>query len=58
MSPTDLLPVKVAADELGLHTDTIKRYIREGILEGSRLPGGHWRVTRESVDALKQPQGA
>jgi excisionase family DNA binding protein len=41
-----------AAKMLDVHPDTVLRYIKQGIIKGSQLPGGHWRVEESSVNAI------
>jgi excisionase family DNA binding protein len=42
-----------AAAAIGVSVPTLKRMVRDGTLEGFRTPGGHLRVTAESIEALK-----
>ena len=42
-----------AAAALGMSIPTVKRMAQEGRIEGFRTPGGHLRVSAESVEALK-----
>jgi len=46
------LKLSKAAKILDVHRDTIRRYIRNGILDAKLLPTGHWRVSEESVQSL------
>lgn len=41
-----------AAHILGVHTSTIQDWIDKDYLEGWRLPSGHRRISRESVDKM------
>lgn len=53
----DLLTTRQAAELLGLRDiRTIRRYIRNGHLDGAPLPGRQWRVSLESVHALLAAQ--
>lgn len=53
MPPTDLLSVSAAADLLGVHVDTVRRWTGEGKLAEVRTPGGHRRIPRGAVDRLR-----
>lgn len=37
---------------LDVHRDTLRRYIRKGIVSAKQLPSGHWRIDEESVMSL------
>nr|WP_246198243.1 helix-turn-helix domain-containing protein [Solidesulfovibrio aerotolerans] len=41
-----------AAKRLGVCAGTVRRYIQDGKLNASKLPGGHYRIRPEDVDAL------
>ena len=45
------MTAKEVADLLGVHPETVRRYIRLGQLPANRLPSGHVRIRRQ--DALK-----
>ena len=47
-----LLSVRAAADLLGVHVDTVRRWTAEGKLPETRTPGGHRRIPREAVERL------
>jgi excisionase family DNA binding protein len=49
-----------AAAVLGVHERTVRRYIASGALAHRRLPGGHYRIAREAIEALlvHGPSGA
>ncbi len=56
--------VSEAASELRRSTATIRRYLRLGLLDGTRLGalpgdkgGGKYNITRESVERLKNGGG-
>lgn len=38
-----------AANETGLHPDTIRTYVDDGLIAGSKLPSGHRLVNREDL---------
>lgn len=47
------LTVGQVAEKLGgVHTETVRRYLNDDLLQGRRLPKGHRRVFASSVDAL------
>jgi excisionase family DNA binding protein len=48
-----LLSVKEVAPIFGVEEATIRIWLREGKLEGTR-PGKNWRIKRTSVEALAQ----
>ncbi|MEW5772835.1 MAG: helix-turn-helix domain-containing protein [Thermodesulfobacteriota bacterium] len=39
-----------ACEYAGMSRNTLLKYIREGYFWGEKLPSGHWRVDRESID--------
>lgn len=48
-----LMTIEETADYLTVSKQTVKRWLREGTLNGVKLPGGHWRVLREQcVDLI------
>ena len=47
-----LLSVRAAADLLGVHVDTVRRWTSDGRLPETRTPGGHRRIARSDVEAL------
>jgi excisionase family DNA binding protein len=52
---TDARPtmsVKDAAEVLGVHANTIRNYIREGLIEAFTMPGGFRRPYADSVLSL------
>jgi excisionase family DNA binding protein len=51
---SDSFSVSEAATLLGVSTPTLKRMVQEGTLNGFRTPGGHLRVTAESIEAMKE----
>jgi excisionase family DNA binding protein len=48
MADIELLTVGEAAKAVKMHPDTIRRFIREGKLEASRV-GGRWRVHMDTL---------
>jgi len=62
----DYLTTGEAAKACGVRVNTIKRWIRNGDIEATLTPGGHWRIPRQAferslhawnIHAPKSPQG-
>ena len=49
-----LLSVSAAADRLGVHVGTVRRWTDDGLLPEVRTPGGHRRIPAEAVERLRQ----
>jgi excisionase family DNA binding protein len=43
---------KVAAEQLGINRQTLRKYIRAGLLKAQRLPSGYWRIPRSAIEQL------
>lgn len=54
----ELVRLNLAAEELGVSPRTIKKYCLCGLLRCEKLPRGHWRVYRSSLDGAKPAQTA
>lgn len=54
MNKYDYLTPGQAARILGVSTDTVGRYLEAGVIEGHRTPGGHARLLRASVEAVRR----
>ncbi|MGV0793060.1 helix-turn-helix domain-containing protein [Mycolicibacterium sp. XJ1819] len=53
LHPDQVISPKEAAEILRVTSRTVQRYIKEGLLPASRLPGGRlWRIRRSDVEAL------
>lgn len=52
MSTTHRLRMGQAMQRLNVCRKTLRRYINDGYVEAEKLPGGHWRISEDSVDAL------
>jgi excisionase family DNA binding protein len=56
-----LLTVEDVAEQLQVHPETVRRWLREGRLEGYRISRrGGWRIRPEAVEAMlaeMQPEG-
>lgn len=55
---SDYLSTGQAAAALGVSPQTIVNYVQAGKLDAHRLPSGHRRISRESVDRLREERGA
>jgi len=54
----DYMSTEDAAKSLGFHVDHIRRLLREGDLEGEKISGATWLVSRKSVaDYKKHTEG-
>jgi excisionase family DNA binding protein len=45
------LRISEASKYASLSPKTVKRMLLDGLFNGERTPGGHWRVDRESIDS-------
>ena len=56
MTYRPVITVRTACQMLGVSSETIRRYLADGTLEGFLLPGqSRWRIFRESVERLIAP---
>lgn len=53
--PTYPLTPTEAADYLGVHVETVKRWAREGKVKAARTPGGWWKFNEADLDAVLVP---
>lgn len=51
----ELVRLDRAAKELGVSSQTVKKYCRCQLLKCRKLPSGQWRVYRSSLDAACKP---
>lgn len=54
----DYLAIEEAAERSGLHLETLKRLLREGVIEGYKAVSGgrrRWRVSVRSLDRYTHP---
>ena len=49
---TEYIKPGKAAELLGVSTDSIRRYVDSGAINGITTPGGQRRIDRESVDSI------
>ena len=50
------LTIKQTAESIGVHQNTIRKWIADGVLQAYRLNGTKIiRITQASIDELKQP---
>ncbi len=54
-SATLISPAEVQR-QLGISYGTVHRYIKDGRLRAIRLPTGHTRILRDSVEAIKREE--
>ena len=54
MPPATLLSVSEAAERLGVHVSTVRRWTSDGTLPEVRTPGGHRRFPVEAVERLRR----
>jgi excisionase family DNA binding protein len=47
------IPIKAAAERLGVHENTIRNWIDRGILAAARLPTGIRRIAAKDVEKLE-----
>jgi len=52
----ELLRLNAAADLIGVAPKTIKKYCRCELLRCVKLPSGHWRVWKSSLDEIRLVQ--
>lgn len=56
MSMSQDLTIQQAADNIGVHKNTIRKWIADGVLMAYRLNGTKIiRITQASINELKQP---
>lgn len=55
--PAEAVDARWAADHLGVHIATIRRWERSGRLRGWRTPGGYRRFDAAEVRAMRQGAG-
>ncbi len=53
MTASAQLSVQEAARSLGRSTEQVRRYLREGKLEGTRI-GGQWFIDRAGLDSFQR----
>ncbi len=56
VAPTRLLSVREAADRLGVHVTTVRRWTDDGRLASVRTEGGHRRIPLDAVERLRAPE--
>jgi excisionase family DNA binding protein len=58
MANEEILTAQQAANELGVHINTLWKYLLSGKLKGFKLGGDgksyHWRILREDFEAFKK----
>ncbi len=53
LAPTTI-PISVAADRLGVHENTVRNWIDQGLLDGYRTPTGRRKLRLTSVERLER----
>jgi excisionase family DNA binding protein len=48
------IPISDAADRLGVHENTVRNWIDQGLLDGYRTPTGRRKLRLESVQRLER----
>lgn len=52
-----MLRMSEACARLGIHRDTMRKYLNEGLIQGRKLPSGHWRIDPDSLNRfLENPE--
>lgn len=51
--PAETVTIKQAAEQLGVHENTIRNYFDRGVIVGYRLPSGHRRILRAELERVK-----
>ncbi len=46
------ITIREAAQRLGVHENTVRRYVDRGLLKADRLPSGVRRIRRDDVEGL------
>jgi excisionase family DNA binding protein len=52
MSLMSTMTIREAARRLGVHENTVRRYVDRGLIRAERLPSGVRRPSREDVEAM------
>ena len=52
-----VLSVAKVAIELGVARITVRRWLKAKIIEGFKLPGGHYRIPRSEVHRIQAGKG-
>jgi excisionase family DNA binding protein len=55
MDTEKLLTVDEAAEFLGVHTGTLRLWLREGVIKGRKY-GRVWRISKQDLLQDKQPE--
>ena len=55
MDLSKLITVDQVAEVILMKPATIRCWLREGKLKGSKLPGGDWRIKEQDLAAILQP---
>jgi excisionase family DNA binding protein len=55
--PTGTITIRDAARRLGVHENTVRRYVDRGLIRARRLPSGVRRLQREDVEVMARQGG-
>lgn len=59
VDPSEFLNVRQAAQRLGIHENTVRNWVRQGLLSDARLPGSRFlRLRADEVERLTAHRGA
>lgn len=54
MAKNDMVPLRQAAERLGVHENTIRNWIDRGVVHGVRLPTGTRRLPTAELERLER----
>ncbi|MGH2748018.1 MAG: helix-turn-helix domain-containing protein [Actinomycetota bacterium] len=54
MSPVETVPIREAAERLGVHENTIRNWADRRVIRSHRLPTGIRRIPRSEIERLEQ----
>lgn len=54
MAKNDMVPLRQAAERLGVHENTIRNWIDRGVVHGVKLPTGTRRLPTAEVERLER----
>jgi len=49
---TKLLRTGLAAQQLGIHSQTLYRWIKAGVIQAIRLPSGEFRIDQQEINQI------
>jgi len=54
MAKVKMIPLRVAAERLGVHENTVRNWIDRGVIVGTRLPSGTRGLSAAEVERLER----